>query len=193
MGVLIRVIAYNLVWVACVWGAAKGNEWIGPLVALVTVAGHIGASQHRLSESKLIALLAVIGLVIDSALMHAGILQFIDAGFLVPLWFAALWPAFATLLNTALTWLRGRTLLAVVFGAIGGPLAYYSGAKLGALQLNENLWLALTVIAIEWAAVTPLAIWLAHRRDGKAVSEPNHVDSTDAPDASSRVALEGGR
>lgn len=192
MGVLIRVIAYNLVWVACVWGAAKGNEWIGPLVALVTVAVHIGASQHRLSETKLIALLAVIGLVIDSALMHAGILRFKESGFLVPLWFAALWPAFATLLNTALTWLRGRTLLAVGFGAIGGPIAYYSGAKLSALQLHENLWLALTVIAIEWAVVTPFAIWLAQRCEDNTVSELNHVDSADAADASSHVVLEGG-
>jgi len=39
----------------------------------------------------------------------------------------------ATTLNVSMAWLRGRYALAAIFGAFGGPLAYYSGAKLGAM------------------------------------------------------------
>ncbi len=192
MGILLRVIAYNLVWAACVLGAANGNTWIGPLAALVTVVGHIAASRQRIAEAKLIATLAVLGLIVDSALMHAGILRFTEQALIVPLWFAALWPAFATLLNTALTWLRGRPMLSVLFGALGGPFAYFSGAKLGALQLHDNLTLALIVIAIEWAVVTPLAVWLAQRFEASVNGQSSEQQSTDVSESAAPVALEGG-
>jgi len=192
MGILLRVIAYNLVWAACVLGAANGNTWIGPLAALVTVAAHIAASRQRIAEAKLVATLAVIGLIIDSGLMHAGILRFNGQALIVPLWFAALWPAFATLLNTALMWLRGRPMLSVLFGALGGPFAYFSGAKLGALQLNNNLTLALMVIAMEWAIVTPVAVWLAQRFETGAKGQSFESEATDVSESAAPVALEGG-
>jgi hypothetical protein len=52
-------------------------------------------------------------------------------------------------------WLVTRPALAVVFGALGGPVAYYAGAKLGAIAINPS---ATTFIAIglSWAA----ALWL---------------------------------
>lgn len=179
---LVYVIGYNVVWLACVLGSARGYGWIGPVAAIALVSGHLWTRKNRASEATLIAILTTIGVVSDSTLAYAGILRFDGAGLLVPLWFAALWPSFATLLNSVLTWLRSRWLLAVLFGAIGGPFAYYSGAQLGALQLSENIPMALSVIAIEWALVTPLAVWLAERcdeRSGKTLAGDELGQSVD--------------
>jgi len=77
----------------------------------------------------------------------------------------ALWMLFATTLNVSLAWLKRSALLAALFGAIGGPLAYYGGAKLGALSFLAPTP-ALVALALGWGLLTPLLIKLALRFDG---------------------------
>jgi hypothetical protein len=60
-----------------------------------------------------------------------------------------------------LDWLRGRYWLASALGACGGPVAYYGGQRLGALQLLNNASLSLLIIAVEWAFVTPALVYLS--------------------------------
>jgi tetrahydromethanopterin S-methyltransferase subunit D len=73
-----------------------------------------------------------------------------------------LWVNLATTMNVSMAWLRGRYALGAVFGAIGGPLAYYSGAKLGAMtRLPEPgglLW-----IGVAWAIALPLLYGAARK------------------------------
>ena len=54
--------------------------------------------------------------------------------------------------------------LASVLGAFGGPLAYYGGHRLGAMQLGSNVAISLLVIAVEWALVTPALVYLSDVR-----------------------------
>jgi hypothetical protein len=83
---------------------------------------------------------------------------------LAPLWVVALWAQFATLLRNPLRWLRDRPLLAALLGLAGGPLAWASGARLGAVQLVQPAP-ALLLQAAGWAALTPCLIWLGARHD----------------------------
>jgi len=78
----------------------------------------------------------------------------------------ALWASFATTLNVSLRALHGR-LIASLLGAVGAPLAYYSGQKLGAVQM-VNAGAALAVVAAGWALLTPLLLLAARRLDGYA-------------------------
>jgi hypothetical protein len=48
-----------------------------------------------------------------------------------------MWIAFATTLNVSMRWLRGRPELALLFGAVGGPLAFYAGERLGAVTVHR--------------------------------------------------------
>ncbi|NBR12452.1 MAG: DUF2878 domain-containing protein, partial [Alphaproteobacteria bacterium] len=73
-----------------------------------------------------------------------------------PLWILALWLAFATLPDGALSWLEGRTILQIIFGAVGGPLSYLAGEKLGAAELHGSFAYAMAVLAFAWAVATPL-------------------------------------
>ena len=72
----------------------------------------------------------------------------------------ALWLNFAATLNVSMAWLRGRYLLAALFGALGGPLAYYSGAKLGATT-GLPTPCGMLVLAVAWGGMTPLLVRIA--------------------------------
>ena len=74
-----------------------------------------------------------------------------------PYWMLTLWIAFATTLNHSLRWLMHRPVAAALAGAIGGPLAYLAGAKLGALALGTPA-ITLPFIALLW---TPAMIALS--------------------------------
>jgi hypothetical protein len=63
--------------------------------------------------------------------------------------------------------MRGRWITAAVFGALGGPAAYYGGLRLGALQFG-NMGAGLAALAIGWAVLTPLLLALSVRFDGQA-------------------------
>ena len=65
----------------------------------------------------------------------------------------------------SLRWLRERYLVAALFGLIGGPMSYYAGAKLGGLTFI-NMQAALLALAVGWALITPLLVWLSERLDG---------------------------
>jgi hypothetical protein len=73
-----------------------------------------------------------------------------------------MWALFATMLTVCLRWLRPRPALAAAFGLVGGPLAYYGGARLGAVSFG-NLPAALAMQGIGWAVLTPLLIELGAR------------------------------
>jgi hypothetical protein len=75
-----------------------------------------------------------------------------------------LWAEFVTILNVSLRWMRGKWLVMVLFGAVGGPLAYMGAEKLGAVTLNIPL--AYVALGLGWAILTPLLIYLSQKFDG---------------------------
>ncbi len=95
-------------------------------------------------------------LVYSSGLLFAGT---------APYWIVAMWLLFATLLNRSLRWMHDRLAVAAVFGAIGGPLAFYAGHRLGAVEFG-NFPLAMVALAIGWALILPLLVAMARRLDG---------------------------
>jgi hypothetical protein len=103
-------------------------------------------------------------LVFDTAFVAGGVftpLQHLYPRPLSPPWMICLWLNFAATLNVSMAWLRGRYLVAAVFGAIGGPLAYYSGARLGATEALPTTG-GMLLLAIGWGLMTPLLVWLGH-------------------------------
>jgi hypothetical protein len=168
MPVALNFIAFQLGWFACVLGAAHGMPWAGTGLALAIVAWHIGRAGEPRAELVLVLIAAGIGALWDSGLAALGWIHY-SSGMLLedaaPYWIVALWMLFATTLNLSLGWLKRSMPLAVLFGAIGGPLAYFGGAKLGALVLIEP-GPALAALALGWAVLTPLLLKVARRYDG---------------------------
>jgi hypothetical protein len=173
MNLAVNFVAFQLGWFACVLGAAKGLPWAGVLVVLAVVALHLARARRPLPELRLIGLAMALGLLVDSLLLATGWLSY-PAGlwlpgpwgsYLAPYWIVAMWALFATTLNVSMGWLRGRPWLAVLMGAVGGPLSYLGGEELGAIELTEPV-AAMAALAVAWAVAMPLLMKAAERLDG---------------------------
>lgn len=167
----LNAVGYQAVWAAAVLGAAAGYAALGPLVALGFIASQLALSPVPRRDLTLVALSAALGLVLDSAQAAAGVFAFQTAvvpAWLSPPWLLSIWAAFGTTLNGCLRWLQGRPWLAAALGAAGGALAYWSGARLEAISLQWPPGAAMILLAVVWAAVTPLlagvAAWLNAER-----------------------------
>jgi len=165
---LANFLAFQIGWFTCVLGGAHGLPWVGTGIALVIVAWHLTRAASPQQELLLVLSAAAIGALFDSLLVWLGWLTY-SSGTLIadtaPHWMVALWMLFATTLNQSLAWLKRRVFVAVLFGAIGGPLAYLGGAKLGALNFAAPT-AGLLALAIGWALLTPLLALIAQRCDG---------------------------
>ena len=159
----INVVLFQVAWFAAVLGAAKEMLWLGPLAMLPTLAIHLALQEDRRGEVKLLLAAGLLGFLFDSAFVAGGVftpLRHLFPHPLSPPWMICLWLNFAATLNVSMAWLRGRYLLAAAFGAIGGPLAYYSGAKLGATEALPST-IGMLLLAIGWGVMTPLLVRLA--------------------------------
>jgi hypothetical protein len=155
---LCNLAAYQLAWFACVLGAAHGMASAGAVVALAVAGVHL-ALHRNAAELRLLGYAAAIGFAADSVPVATQYVHFDSPGLSgwAPWWMVTLWVAFATTLNHSLRWLMSRAWIAALAGAIGGPLAYLAGAKLGALTIATPAP-ALLLVAALWAG----AMWLLH-------------------------------
>jgi hypothetical protein len=159
----INVLLFQAAWFAAVLGAARGMLWLGPLAMIPTLAVHLALQEDRQGEVRLLLAAGLLGFLFDTAFVAGGVftpLQHLLPRPFSPPWMVCLWLNFAATLNVSMAWLRGRYLLAALFGAIGGPLAYYSGARLGATEALPTTT-GMLLLAIGWGAMTPLLVLLA--------------------------------
>lgn len=162
-------IMFQIGWFSCVIGGASDRYyWVGIAVVAAIVTVHLLRANNMRSELMLITITMALGAAWDSSLMMAGVFSFpngvVYAG-LVPLWMVAMWALFATTLNVSMKWMKNNYVLAAVFGGIGGPVAYYAGHRMGAINFDDT-FTALTAVAAGWAVIMPLLIALTTRFDG---------------------------
>jgi hypothetical protein len=160
---VINVVLFQAAWFAAVLGAARGMFWLGPLSMIPVLAVHLALQENRRGEVKLLLAAGMLGFLFDTAFVAGGVftpLQHVFPRPFSPPWMICLWLNFAATLNVSMAWLRGRYILATVFGAIGGPLAYYSGARMGATEALPSLG-GMLVLALGWGCMTPVLVWLA--------------------------------
>jgi len=172
---VINFIAFQVAWFACVLGGANDRALAGTMVVGAVIGLHLALAQRPRQEALLIAVAAVIGLVWDSWLVAFGLMSYPTGNFasgLAPYWIVAMWALLATSLNLSMAWLKGRPWLAALFGAVGGPLAYLAGERLGGLQMSDPV-LALGAQALGWAVLFPMLTQLAARLNGFGPAPPS--------------------
>jgi len=168
MMLLLNFVAFQAGWFAAVLGAANDMPWAGPLVIAAVIALHLRTAREPRQELALILACGLIGAITDSILVAAGWVAY-PAGSIIdnaaPYWIVAMWMLFATTLNVSLGWLKRRKAVGAVFGLVGGPLAYYTGFKLGGIEFVD-FNAAVIALGIAWGAVTPVLLVLAERFNG---------------------------
>jgi hypothetical protein len=168
-GLAVNVVAYQCTWFACVLGAAAHRPAIGLVAVLAAVLWHLHSAARPRRELLLIGIAALCGVAFEGLLAASGWMRAESAMMqgLMPLWMVALWAAFATTLNVSLRALRHRYVLTAMVAAIGAPLAYAAGARLGALHWVDEIP-ALIAVALGWSLLMPLLMKSAQRFDGFA-------------------------
>lgn len=161
---LTNFVAFQIGWLACVLGAAGGVPLLGLFVAALVLGLHLYLSSEPAPEARLIIMVGALGSAVDMLQALAGVFYFYNEvlpAWVAPPWLIALWMIFATTLRSSLGWLAGRYWLTASFGAVGGPLAYYAGHRLGALGFPVDPVPSLLFMAIVWALLMPTLVWLS--------------------------------
>jgi hypothetical protein len=166
---LVSFVAFYACWFACVGGAARGLPWVGPLAVAAYVAAYLrtipsGAARSR--QAWLLGQAGLAGYAADSILVLAGVLRFPShavLGWPSTVWMVSLWVLQAAVLGGVMSWMRGRFALAALVGAVGGPMAYAAGERMGAAMLGPAHAVALAWIAALWACAMPLLVWMEAR------------------------------
>jgi hypothetical protein len=168
MTLLLNVAVFQIGWFSAVLTAANHIPLAGVLVMFLAIALHLHLAERPRIELVLVVLCGTIGAVFDTFLVRFGWVDY-PSGYLLggaaPYWIIAMWMLFATTLNVSLRWLRGNPTLAVLFGLFGGPLAYFTGEKLGGIVLVD-FRAAMLALGIGWGVMMPLLTLLATRFDG---------------------------
>lgn len=158
MRTLLNVLAFQIGWFASVMGAARGL-WRSCLC------------WHGISTKAPNAWRRPLWLQPHESLVSYSTLPLLQTEFfhrfdmecrlpLSPLWMISLWLNLATILNISLKWLHGRYFLAAILGAVGGPTAYYAGARLGATQGAFGME-SILVLSVAWGFAIPALFFMA--------------------------------
>lgn len=173
MTLIANFLLFQFAWFVSVLGAANSMPWAGPAAVGLVVAVHLRLAERPASELLLVGVCGLIGTIFDSLLVTTGWVAYASGQFtpgMAPYWIITMWMSFATTLNVSLDWMHGRPLLAAVAGCVAGPLTYLAGARLGGIELVDDIR-ALLALGMGWALLMPALLSLSRKFDGMS-SQP---------------------
>ena len=151
---LLNYLFYQAGWFACVLGAAAGRPWLGFLLAAALVGAHLWLSVDRAHELRRVGLAVAVGVLVEAVQIAAGTYRFTSGtviAALPPPWLLIMWAQMATTFDFSLRPIVSRPAAAMVFGALGGPIAFIAGERLGAVTLQRPLAPGLLLLSACWA------------------------------------------
>jgi Protein of unknown function (DUF2878) len=168
MRIAINVAVFYVAWFAAVLAAARGWALEATLASIAVVVIHLMLESNRRRELAVIAMAGLAGIIVETTMVQSGLAVYAAEGPVpgfAPAWLVGMWMAFGTMFNVSLNWMKSRLWLAVLFAAIGGPVSYYAGMKMGGMTIAEPLWTSLGLLAVMWAIAFPLLLVYARRHD----------------------------
>ena len=161
--IVISALLYYGGWLGAVLGAAEGQPDLGTGIILAVVL--FGVLKGGRTELCFAGVALLIGFAFESSLVWLKLVDYPQfavgaIGLKPPIWMILLWPLLMRTLakDQCLAWTKGRRLLGIAFGGVGGGLAYFAGHQLGALQFQSDVDPAITAVKIGicWAILYPL-------------------------------------
>jgi hypothetical protein len=159
---LINFMQFQAVWFLCIFGAAYQFELMAIFISTGIIIWSIFTSEHRTHDYVIGSIAAIMGIVLDSLLISQNLITFTTAYWTAasPLWMTPIWIALALTLQSSMSWLSGRYLLAGILGAISGPFAYWAGVRMGAGVVSD-LTITMICISVIWLIVTPALFYIS--------------------------------
>ena len=147
---------FQINWFVCVLGR---ENWLP--FTLLLLALHFLLVDDPKTELKRLLPLALLGLMVDTALTLLGVFEF-DSVITVPLWLIALWIVFATTLYRSLSKFGQNLWLAATAGSLLVPLNYLLGSRLGAVSLPLPELLTFLILMCTWGILLPTLYKISH-------------------------------
>lgn len=149
-----RFILFYASWLGSVYSVHYPYpEIISFLCFLPLLVSFMYGAQNRRQILKMMGLISCAGLTMDSFLHGIGFFEFPFESWLpwpiVPVWYFPLWMGFACSMVDTSVLFRGRVWLAGALGAVGGPLSFMAGERLGAIVIHGPIW----VLSLLWIFV----------------------------------------
>jgi hypothetical protein len=154
--ILINVIGFQVLWWWCVLCGREGADFLAIAVVLIACAAHLRWVESW-PDALPILTITLLGCVLDQTMYHFNHVVFAhqeSEAQWIPLWMAGLWLGFACTLNVSMRWLQNYWWLALILGAIFGPVAYLGAEKLGAIKLMQGNT-TMILLAIGWGFLFP--------------------------------------
>jgi hypothetical protein len=149
---VINYFGFSIVWICCASTPSLEMPLLAPITTLIFLFFHFSIIAYkRYQELQLIIFAIFLGIIVDSGFAIFNIVQYNGAinQNLAPIWILCLWAGFASQVNYAMRYLRGKYLLIAFYGLLA-PLAYIAGEKINAVSIGtENINYA--IIAITWS------------------------------------------
>ena len=147
-------------WFGCVFSGKYELGLISYLIPAVFLVSYNRIERLNLSLCLVFSIITVLGLAFDTLALHQEWIVMIHphAGWVPPHWLISLWLLFAFSVPMYNTWLKEKYLLAAVLGFFIGPVTYFSGVKLGVLQMERTE--AFLFYALFWGFFFPFCFAL---------------------------------
>ncbi|MDO6762651.1 DUF2878 family protein [Agarivorans sp. 1_MG-2023] len=150
------LLVFKLNWFAAFfWGEQAVWFMLLGLVALALLQ----VRNYQWAVLVPCAMLSVVGVIIDIALVEFGVLSFSSPN--LPVFMMLLWASFALLLPTLASLPKP---FMPIFVAIMGPVSYYLASLADVFTLEPGLWLGLIILLPLWSVFAYLANSLLEKR-----------------------------
>jgi hypothetical protein len=156
-------IIFYVGWILCLQEASKGHSYYGLILVSAFILYFLYHSSCRKADFLLLSFVLLIGPLSDILYVQLGLLEYhvmpLISSWMPPLWVFVLWGLFGANIQL-FSWLNRHWWLAILLGALGGPISYLSVVRLGGASLLMPLPLVMIVIGGIWAIFFPAFIWL---------------------------------
>lgn len=151
---LINMLGFNLIWFGLLYW---GNLFIPIALALLFV--HLKFLSNIKKEGRLILLVTVIGISVDSFLHFVQFFDFPNSTF-TPVWLMVLWACFAGTVCHSLTFLSRSKLTQLVVGGGFAPLSYLAAERFDVVQFTYTWPVSYLILAVTWGGLFLLFFYL---------------------------------
>ncbi|MEG3753440.1 DUF2878 domain-containing protein [Psychromonas arctica] len=151
---LINMLGFNLIWFGLLYW---GNMFIPVALGLLVI--HFKYLSKIKKEIRLVLLITVIGVSVDSFLHFINFFSFPNANF-TPFWLMVLWACFASTVCHSLTFLSSSKKSQLIIGGGFAPLSYLAGEKFSMVAFTYSLPITFSVLALIWGCLFLLFFYL---------------------------------
>lgn len=166
---IVRLIIFQILWYVFIKFGSLDKSYLFPIIAIFFTAADNRLFNIELDLKKYTMFtffLILSGIIIDSTLLNLNFINFSNyEKSYSPIYMWSIWIIFIPYYQIAFNKFKGKNLLAAICGLLFAPFSYYSGSKLGNLEILETT--NLIAIGVLWAIFFPISINLYFKLNTK--------------------------